>query len=253
MKRIEGLRSELEERLPSWPTKELEYAPSPHTVYTLHPEAIRALFDAARTNRRRVSVHLAEHPAERRAIEVGDGPIPDWFATRFKQTPTFAKQPLFDFAADVGALHPGVLLVHLTEARRDELARVAASGASVVLCPRSNLYVEGKLPPLLAMLAEGIDPALGTDSLASNASLDVLAEAKALADRFPSVAGGRALRDGDVERRARARPHRHRAHREGRAPGHLRRGRRRDGASGALADRPWCRRRRCLRAAHARA
>ena len=51
-----------------------------------------------------------------------------------------------------------------------------------------------KLPPLLAVRAAGIEPALGTDSLASNASLDVLAEARALADRFPKVPRGSSLR-----------------------------------------------------------
>ena len=55
------------------------------------------------------------------------------------------------------------------------------------MCPRSNLHIETKLPPLLAIRAAGIEAALGTDSLASNASLDVLAEARALADRFSAV------------------------------------------------------------------
>ncbi|MBX3233355.1 MAG: amidohydrolase family protein [Labilithrix sp.] len=187
MRRIEGLRAELEERLPSWPTSDLTYAPSPHTLYTLHEDAAKTLLDAARARGLRVSVHLAEHPSERRAVEQGDGPIPDWFVARFKASPAFARVPLFDLAARVGALREGVVLVHLTEARPEELARVAASGASVVFCPRSNLYIEGKLPPLLAARAAGLEVALGTDSLASNASLDVLAEAKALADRFPSV------------------------------------------------------------------
>jgi cytosine/adenosine deaminase-related metal-dependent hydrolase len=49
------------------------------------------------------------------------------------------------------------------------------------------LYIEVKLPPLLELLKVGIVPALGTDSLASNSTLDVLAEARALSDRFPSV------------------------------------------------------------------
>lgn len=187
MRRIEGLRAELEEKVPAWPSADLAYAPSPHTLYTLHPDAAQALFASARDRGLRVSVHLAEHPSERRAVEQGDGPIPDWFAARFKQSPVFPKEPLFDLAERVGALRPGVLLVHLTEARPDELARVAAAGASVCFCPRSNLYIEGKLPPLLEARSAGIDVALGTDSLASNNSLDVLEEAKALADRFPSV------------------------------------------------------------------
>jgi cytosine/adenosine deaminase-related metal-dependent hydrolase len=95
--------------------------------------------------------------------------------------------PLFDYAASLGALAPGVLLVHLTDAREDELARVAEAGARAVFCPRSNLYIEGKFPPLIAARKAGVEAALGTDSLASNASLDVLAEARALGDRFSSV------------------------------------------------------------------
>jgi cytosine/adenosine deaminase-related metal-dependent hydrolase len=102
------------------------------------------------------------------------------------QFPVPHKSPV-DLAAELGLLAPDVLLVHLTDVRSAELDRVAASGAPVVLCPRSNLFIEVKLPPLLEMLKVGIVPALGTDSLASNASLDLLAEARALGDRFPSV------------------------------------------------------------------
>lgn len=187
MRRVQGLRAELEEKHAAWPTPDLSYAPAPHTLYTTHPEAVRALIDAAMKNDVRSSLHLAEHPGERRAIENGDGPVVTWFEARTKQTAEWPKKPLFDHASDVTALREGMLLVHLTEARRDELERVAESGAAVVLCPRSNLFIEAKLPPLLAVREAGIAAALGTDSLASNTSLDVLAEAKALADRFPRV------------------------------------------------------------------
>jgi cytosine/adenosine deaminase-related metal-dependent hydrolase len=185
--RIEGLRQEVTERVPTWPTRDLAYAPSPHTLFTVHEDAVRALLDSAARRGLRASLHLAEHAAERRAVEEGSGPVPGWFAERFKLDPTFPKKPLFDLAADVGALREGVVLVHLADARPDELAKVGPSGASVVLCPRSNLYIEGRLPPLLAIREAGIEAGLGTDSLASNTSLDVLAEARALADRFPSV------------------------------------------------------------------
>lgn len=185
-KRIAGLRAELAERVPSFPSG-FSYAPAPHTLFTLHRDAARELLAAAREAGVRTSLHLAEHAAERRAVERGEGPAMDWFASRLKQHPKMPEVPLFDLAESVGALRPGVLLVHLTDARPDELARVAKSGASVVLCPRSNLYIEGRLPPLLAVREAGIAAALGTDSLASNGSLDVLAEAKALADRFPTV------------------------------------------------------------------
>ena len=186
--RAAGLKAELESRVGPWPTWELSYAPAPHTLYTTHGDAVRELIANARSFDARTSVHLAEHPAERRAIEHGDGPQVEWIVARTRAKDlAWPKMPLFDYAASLGVLAPSVLLVHLTDARDDELARVAESGASVVFCPRSNLYIEGKLPPLIAARKAGIAAALGTDSLASNASLDVLAEARALSDRFSSV------------------------------------------------------------------
>jgi len=191
--RIEGLRAEVEERVPRWPSADLAYAPAPHTVFTVHSDALRALIDGAKKRGIRTSIHLAEHGPERRAIENGDGPFPDWYFARTTQRCEWPKRPLFDYAADAGVLAPEVLVVHLTDARPAELARVAAAECPVVLCPRSNLYIEARLPPLLDVLEAGIAPALGTDSLASNTSLDVLAEAKALAERFPTVPAWRLL------------------------------------------------------------
>lgn len=216
--RVDGLASEVRERVPAWPSDELAYAPAPHALYTLHPDAARALLEAAARGGVVTSLHLAEHAAERSAIERGEGPVPTWCRARLRQTPTWPMRPLFDLAEDVGALRPGVLLVHLTDARPEELRRISARGASAVLCPRSNLYIEGRSPPLLAVREAGIDAALGTDSLASNTSLDVLAEARALADQHPGVPrwelvkmatwnGARALGREDLGRFARgARP-----------------------------------------------
>jgi cytosine/adenosine deaminase-related metal-dependent hydrolase len=171
---------------------DLTYAPSPHTVYTTHPDAVRAVLEATRARGVRTTVHLAEHPAERSFLLSGRGPFFD-FANRMRfpaeQFPISRKGPI-ETAKDLGLLAPDVMLVHLTDIRAQELDLVAASGASVVLCPRSNLFIEVKLPPLIEMLKVGIVPALGTDSLASNLSLDLLAEAKALAERFPSVPKG---------------------------------------------------------------
>jgi len=198
----------------AWPTEDLAYAPTPHTLYTTHREVVRRLVCNARESGARASVHLAEHAAERRFLEAGDGPIVAWYEARLKLRRDLiehvGKSPV-DFADELGVLAPHVLVVHLTDARPAELELVAGRGCPVVFCPRSNLHIETKLPPLHAALAAGITPALGTDSLASNTSLDVLSEARALADRFPGVPavallrmatweGARALGRSDVGR-----------------------------------------------------
>jgi cytosine/adenosine deaminase-related metal-dependent hydrolase len=188
--RVSGLEAELRERVGSWPSPDLAYAPAPHTLYTLHLDVVRLILEESRARGRRTSVHFLEHAAERRALEQGAGPVVEWLAMRSRVDPSaleWPKKPAVTVAREVGVLAPDVVLVHLTEARGDELAAIAAAGSPVVLCPRSNLAIEGKLPPLLDVRAAGILPGLGTDSLASSPSLDVLAEAKALRDRFPSV------------------------------------------------------------------
>lgn len=214
LRRIEAMPRTVEERVGSWPSRDLVYAPAPHTLYTTHPEGVRQLLRLARERGARTTLHLAEHAAERRFLENGDGPVADWYASRLKLRRDLLECPArspIALADDLGALGPNVLLVHLTDARSEELEVVARRGAPVVFCPRSNLHIETKLPPLLAARAAGLQPALGTDSLASNASLDVLAEARALADRFPMVpaeellrmttwAGARALGRADVGR-----------------------------------------------------
>jgi cytosine/adenosine deaminase-related metal-dependent hydrolase len=189
-RRMAELPRVLEEHVGAWPTPELTYAPSPHTLYTTRASAVRDLLARAKANGVRASIHVAEHAAERRYLEHGDGPVAEWYQSRLR-IPREAmewpgKSPLA-VALELGVLEPTVLCVHLTDARPEELALVAERQVPVVFCPRSNLFIETRLPPLLGARAAGILPALGTDSLASNASLDVLAEAKALADRFPTV------------------------------------------------------------------
>jgi cytosine/adenosine deaminase-related metal-dependent hydrolase len=189
-KRAAALESELADRIGEWPTDDLAWAPAPHTLYTTDRDVVRLLVHEARSRKRRTTIHFLEHAEERRALEHGDGPVVDWLEQRVRMTRAdmrWPKKPALDVAIDLGLVEPDVLLVHLCEARKDELERIAKRNAAVVLCPRSNLFIQSKLPPLLAVREAGIQAALGTDSLASNLSLDVLAEARALRDRFPAV------------------------------------------------------------------
>jgi cytosine/adenosine deaminase-related metal-dependent hydrolase len=190
MNAVQGLAGNKADVVGEWPSASLVYAPAPHTLYTTHPDAVRALLGLARERGARSTLHLAEHAAERQALERGEGPLVAWLEGKMRLAPgetVWPHRSPVDFAEDLGALAPDVLLVHLADARPEELEKVAKRRAPVVVCPRSNLYIEARLPPLLAMRAAGLEVALGTDSLASNASLDVLAEARALADRFPAV------------------------------------------------------------------
>jgi cytosine/adenosine deaminase-related metal-dependent hydrolase len=172
----------------AWPAN-LSYVPAPHTLYSLHPEMVQELVSESRAQHSTTTLHLSEHAAERAFLRDGTGPFADFLRARNVDPadwPPPGTSPVA-YADALGVLAPDVLAVHLANTTRDELAQVHARRAKVVLCPRSNLFIELKLPPLYEMLELGIEPALGTDSLASNTTLDVLAEASALRDRFPQV------------------------------------------------------------------
>lgn len=178
----------------SWP-QNLSYAPAPHTLFTMHPATAQAVVNDARQAGQVTSLHLCEHAAERAFLADGGGPFAAFLKER-KADPVEWEPPGLDpvsYAIKLGLLGPDTIVVHLTDARPEEIVKVAESGSAVVLCPRSNLHIEVRLPPLTAILKAGIKPGLGTDSLASNASLDVLAEARALHQRFPTVAPGKLL------------------------------------------------------------
>jgi aminodeoxyfutalosine deaminase len=78
-----------------------------------------------------------------------------------------------------------LILVHNTFADPDTVRKVnARKDLYWCLCPNSNLYIEGALPPVKLLHDENCMIVLGTDSLASNGNLDLLEEMKTLQSEF---------------------------------------------------------------------
>ena len=71
----------------------------------------------------------------------------------------------------------------------DEIVRIAKAGLNVVHCPESNLKLARGFCPLGALLAAGVNCALGTDGAASNNDLDMLSEMRTAALLAKAVAG----------------------------------------------------------------
>jgi aminodeoxyfutalosine deaminase len=151
-----------------------------HAVYSCGEAALRTL--AARNGGRLASIHVEEDPAEAAWLVDGAGPFADFLAERDALPPAGVPgvRPVSWLDA-LGVLGPGTLLVHLTVADVDSLERAARHDCIAVLCPRSNLHIGGRLPPVDGIRAAGLRAALGTDSLASCPTLDVLGDVQALA------------------------------------------------------------------------
>ena len=74
------------------------------------------------------------------------------------------------------------LLVHNTVSNKEDIDFAKKTNPDLYwcLCPNANLYIEDNLPDVDLLMEENVKITLGTDSLASNHQLNILAEMKTL-------------------------------------------------------------------------
>ncbi len=170
------------------PPPGLRVVTSPHAVYSTHHASLVELLRGGPG-----SLHLAEDPAERAFVATGTGTFGHLFA-RMGGTPRDLVPKARSAVALVGPhLAAHHLAVHCVDLDAEDLALLHGAGVTVVLCPRSNRFITGRLPPLEALLAAGIPLAIGTDSLASSPSLAPLADVAVLRRAFPAVPAERVV------------------------------------------------------------
>jgi cytosine/adenosine deaminase-related metal-dependent hydrolase len=87
-----------------------------------------------------------------------------------------------------------ILLVHNTFTKQEDVAYVevksqhARPKSSFCLCVNANQYIEEAMPPIELLRRSNCSIVLGTDSLASNWSLNILDEIKTIRRHFPHIA-----------------------------------------------------------------
>ena len=160
---------------------------APHSPYGTAPDVIAALKRLARG--RLFPIHLAESAEEVEFVANGTGPIARFLAGRGGTDPAFtpAGESPVAFLDRIGGLDENTLCVHFVQVDADDIALAARRRARVCLCPGSNRYLGVGTAPLAAILAAGIRPGIGTDSLASNPVLDLWGEMALLAAEHPEV------------------------------------------------------------------
>ena len=86
-----------------------------------------------------------------------------------------------------------ILLVHNTYTSAEDISFIKRyrEGSSqeifFVLCVHANQYIESKLPPLALLRENELPLCLGTDSLASNHSINIFDEVRTIQQHFPDI------------------------------------------------------------------
>ena len=164
---------------------------SPHSPYTAGPSLLRAAHDAAQELGVPFAIHVAESQAEVDLLRDGTGPLA---AVASRTAADFAAPgtTTVEYLAELGVLDQATA-IHLCHATASDIVLLATRARGAVTCPRSNRYLGNPPPHVSSLLASGLATGVGTDSSASNADLDLMAEVRAIRDAEPDLAAEQLL------------------------------------------------------------
>lgn len=166
---------------------------SPHAPYSIDAPVLGEAAGLARRLGVRLHVHLAESDTEDAFYRTGTGALAERVASRVRRpwavlTGGGVGLGAAEFAEASGLLGRDSHMAHGVYLGSAGRRLLAARGTYVALCPRSNLTVGIDPPPVADYLRERGLIAVGTDSLASTRSLDLMEDVGLL--RQLAVAGG---------------------------------------------------------------
>ncbi|GAB3437984.1 amidohydrolase family protein [Actinophytocola sediminis] len=135
----------------------IEIGYGPHSAYTLPPNALTMVGEAARARSALVLLHVAESAEEDAAQRAKYGSVPRMLA-------------------EVGLYGDRVLAAHAVHLSDEDIALFAEHGVGVAHCPGSNAKLASGIARLADLRAAGVAVGLGTDGPASNDDLDLWEE-----------------------------------------------------------------------------
>ena len=162
------------------------YYITPHSLYSLSVPLLEKVLDMTRGNRVS-SIHFMESEAEKELLENAGGPMIDSYRAMSITEEMLASRVRKHTDGIMELVTPSgnLILVHNTFISGSEIGEIMKRGNTYwCLCPRSNLYIENNVPPLDLLRDANADIVIGTDSLASNDSLNMVDELYALQQAF---------------------------------------------------------------------
>lgn len=162
----------------------------PHAPYTMSKQLMRFIKKEANIHQSIYSIHNQETLSEFEFYTSASGELYELITEGltshgFRATGKSSLESLIPFFPE----NSNVLLVHniYTNESDIQLIKKNIKRPFFVICPKSNLVIEERLPNISDFINSEIPIAIGTDSLASNNSLSVLEELKTLATYYETI------------------------------------------------------------------
>lgn len=183
--RFENAKSILNEALLSNKSSSL----TPHATYSISEKLWNLIMMELKESSLVVSIHYGESLQEYSFLKDRSGVLAENFKALGITDEIASTITPFEIVKTYLPKHNPTLFVHNTFAQRGEIRAIIShfDKPFFVLCPSSNLFIEGRLPDVLMLKDTGACIALGTDSYASSDTLSVFDQAKILLEKFPEL------------------------------------------------------------------
>ncbi|HEX8141515.1 MAG TPA: amidohydrolase family protein [Pyrinomonadaceae bacterium] len=150
---------------------------SPHSPYTVSARQLELITDFAIAEGLPLMMHAAESRAEEQLLREGRGPFAEGLARRGIEWRAPGLSTI-QYLRETGVLAARPLLAHCIRVDEADIERIREAGASVAHCPKSNAKLGHGHAPFAAFIEQGLKVGLGSDSVASNNTCDMLEEAR---------------------------------------------------------------------------
>ena len=168
----------------------LRHTLAPHAPYSVSPALFGLIRDALRGDPlAKSTVHVGESAAEIEFLKDGTGPCRTVLERmgRWDSSWLPPQSNPVGYLDRMGFLDDRVLVVHGTQFGDAELTQLAATGATLVTCPRGNVRTGAGSPPIEEFFDSGVRVAVGTDSLASVPDLNLFSELEEMRRLAPAL------------------------------------------------------------------
>lgn len=150
---------------------------SPHSPYTVSRRLFEVITDYALNKNVKLSIHAAESNEELEFMLCGTG----YFAGIYEKFCISWQAPAVDtiqYLAETGILQAKPLLAHCVKTGEKDFELIAESGSGIAHCPKSNAKFGHGVAPFEGFLDNNLRVGIGSDSVASNNTCDMLEEGR---------------------------------------------------------------------------
>jgi cytosine/adenosine deaminase-related metal-dependent hydrolase len=163
---------------------------SPHAPYTASAKMYEIALECSRVLNLPITTHVAESHEEYEMFAESRGQLYDLLKKLGRPMTDCGSTSPLRYLIENGLISHDCIVAHLNELDDRDLALLEGTkwrNLQIVHCPKSHRFLHHNRFPLEELMQRGLNICLGTDSLASNDSLDLFSEMRIAKKIYPRL------------------------------------------------------------------